>query len=89
MIGHHSKLTRARPSYHCGVAAADELPHLVKDAFTVNAFVEGASLHNDRHRQQDLLANVLLEAAGERVKDKRSAVKERPEKLRVGTSEVN
>lgn len=56
---------QAPPSYHCGVAAADELSDLVKDAFTVNAFVKGASLHDDRHRQQDLLANILLEA-GER-----------------------
>lgn len=56
--------TRARPAYHCRVAAADELSHLVKDALTVDAFVEGAPLHDDGHGQQDLLANILLEAVG-------------------------
>lgn len=48
-------------SYHGRVAAADELPDLVKDAFTVDAFVHGAPLHDDGNSQQDLLANVLLE----------------------------
>lgn len=49
-------------SYHGGVAAADELPDLVKDALTVNTFVHGAPLDDDGDSQQDLLANVLLEA---------------------------
>lgn len=48
-------------SYHGGVAAADELPDLVKDAFAVDTFVHGASLHDDGDSQQDLLTNVLLE----------------------------
>lgn len=32
-------------SYHCGIAAADELADLMEDALTVDGFVEGASLH--------------------------------------------
>lgn len=53
-------------SYHRGVAAADELANLMKDAFAVDAFVYGAPLHDDGYSQQDLLANVLLET-GENV----------------------
>jgi len=34
-----------RKSYHCGVAAADELADLMEDALTVDGFVERASLH--------------------------------------------
>lgn len=41
----------------------------MKDALTVDAFVDGASLHDDRHGQQDLLANILLEAAGSGVRE--------------------
>lgn len=51
-------------SYHRGVAAADELPDLVKDALTVDTFVYGAPLYDDSDSQQDLLADVLLEAGG-------------------------
>lgn len=38
----------------------------MEDAFTADAFVQGASLHDDRHRQQDLLTDILLQAAGKR-----------------------
>lgn len=79
-----SPVTWACPSYHCGVAAADELSDLVKDAFTVNAFVEGASLHDDRHRQQDLLANILLKTG----KRKRESMLE-PGKLTASSAEMN
>lgn len=48
-------------SYHRGVATADELPDLMKDAFTVDTFVYGAPLHDDGYSQEDLLANILLE----------------------------
>lgn len=48
-------------SYHRGVATADELTDLMKDAFTVDTFVYGAPLHDDGYSQKDLLANVLLE----------------------------
>lgn len=37
----------------------------MKDAFTVDAFVHGAPLHDDGYSQQDLLADVLLEAGKE------------------------
>lgn len=53
-------------SYHCGVTAADELSDFMKDAFAVDAFVQRASLHNDGHGQQDLLSDILLQAAGNR-----------------------
>lgn len=36
----------------------------MEDALTVDALVEGAPLHDDGHGQQDLLANILLEAGG-------------------------
>lgn len=36
----------------------------MKDALTVDAFVYGAPLYDDGHSQQDLLADVLLEAGG-------------------------
>lgn len=55
------KYSHASLSYHCGVATANELSDLVKDAFAVDAFVQRAPLHDDRHSQQDLLADVLLE----------------------------
>lgn len=55
-----------RLCYHCGVPAADELADLVEDAFAVDAFVQRASLHDDGHSQQDLLTDVLLQAAGAR-----------------------
>ena len=51
-------------SHHGGVPAADELSDLEKDAFTVDAFVQRASLHDDRHRQKDLLTDILLQAGG-------------------------
>lgn len=52
-------------SYHWGVPAADELADLMEDAFAVDAFVQRTSLHDDRHSQQDLLTDVLLQAVGE------------------------
>lgn len=58
------------PSHHCGVPAAYELPDLVKDAFAVDRFVQRAPLHDDRHRQQDLLADILLQTEGKQGGDR-------------------
>lgn len=47
-------------SYHCRVPTTDELSNLVKDAFTVDRFVERAPLHDDRHCQKDLFTDIFL-----------------------------
>lgn len=62
----------------------------MEDALTVDAFVEGASLHDDGHGQQDLLADVLLEAAatGEGWSGGVKESVKKPAELRGGSSEV-
>jgi len=50
--------------HHCGVPTADEMSDLEEDALAAVALVQRASLHDDRHGQQDLLTHVLLQAGG-------------------------
>lgn len=48
--------------YHIGVPAADELSHLQEDTFAAHGFIQSATLDDDGHGQQHLLAHVLLQA---------------------------
>lgn len=50
-------------THHGGVAAADQLADLVENALAVDGLIKRAPFHNHRDRQQDLLPDVLLEAA--------------------------
>lgn len=60
-----SCITEGRLSHHCGVPAADQLSHFMKDAFAADAFVQRASFHDDGNGQQDLLTDILLQAEEE------------------------
>lgn len=48
-IATETRIIQVRLSHHCGVPAADELSDLKQNAFTVGAFVQRASFHDDRH----------------------------------------